>query len=155
MYKRQKYDSREHSHFVQFASPETPWSLKFESNLRKNKVDKDSSRFFLANEALTSVKHSASMAYFKMKETSMTSVSMELALPFSDSRCASFLKLETKHQQKWPLVRDKLNLVLDLQGGIISGSPFGQRKTFVNDRFYLHNTSGYLALGHEEPSNMH
>jgi hypothetical protein len=35
-------------------------------------------------------------------------------------------------------------------------APFGSLKqtSFVNDRFYLHNTSGYLALGHEEPSNM-
>ena len=32
--------------------------------------------------------------------------------------------------------------------------PGGAHASFVNDRFYLHNTSGYLALGHEEPSNM-
>jgi hypothetical protein len=84
----------------------------------------------------------------------MTRLSSELALPLIDDRCASFLKFEAKHQQKWSVIKNKLNFVLDLQGGMMATSVGSEcHKSFVNDRFYLHNTSGYLALGHNEPSN--
>jgi hypothetical protein len=79
--KQSKYESKEHSHSVTLTSPDSPWSLKFESTLRKNKVDKDASRYFLQHESLPSSKQSMALSYFAIRDMTMTRVSAELALP--------------------------------------------------------------------------
>lgn len=151
--KQTKYESREQSHSLLLSSPDSPWSLRFEGVVRKNKIDRDASKYFLLNESLPSAKFSTTIGFTRLAENMMTRVNTELALPLIADRCASFLKVEAKHQQKWTLIKDKLNFVIDLQGGVMSAAAI-ERTSFVNDRFYLHNTSGYLALGHEERSNM-
>ena len=44
----------------------------------------------------------------------MTKFNTELALPLVDDRSPSFLKFDAKHQQKWEIIADKLNFVVDL-----------------------------------------
>lgn len=82
----------------------------------------------------------------------MSRFSTELALPLVDDRSPSFLKFDAKHQRRWEVIADKLNFVVDLQAGLLT-SPLKKQVTFVNDRFFLHNTCGYLAIGHDAPPN--
>lgn len=96
--KQTKYESREQAHIVEFASHNSPWSLKVGSVLRKNRIDRDASRYFLLNESLPSAKYSATLGYLKLAENMMTRINTELALPLIDDRCASFVKIEAKHQ---------------------------------------------------------
>ena len=95
--KQTKFESREQSHSFELSCPDSPWRLKLEKNLRKNKIDKEASRYFLLHESLPSAKYSATLSFFKIAEKSMTRLSSELALPLINDRCASFLKFEAKH----------------------------------------------------------
>ena len=49
-----------------------------------------------------------------MTHNYMTKFNTELALPLVDDRSPSFLKFDAKHQQKWEIIAEKLNFVVDL-----------------------------------------
>ena len=102
--KQTKYESREHSHSLLLSSPDSPWSLKLEGVVRKNRIDRDASRYFLLHESLPSAKISATVGFTKLAENTMTRVNTELAIPLIDDRCASFVKVEAKHQHRWTLI---------------------------------------------------
>ena len=54
-------------------------------------------------------------------------------------------------QQRWQVVAEKINFICDIQAGKLF--PLGQKKhSYVNDRFFLYNTGGYINIGHTEPS---
>ena len=69
----------------------------------------------------------------------------EIAFPFQDNS-PNFIKFEAKQNNLFKLVPGKINLVTEVNSGLLIG------KTYQNDRFYLYNTLGYLHTGHTESS---
>ena len=68
--------------------------------LRKNTIDAFSSRQFMLNDALPSVKHAMAIEYEQFSYDRLTRLSAELALPFStqaNGRSANYIKFEAKH----------------------------------------------------------
>ncbi len=77
--------------------------------------------------------------------SSLRKVAAEIALPL-DASAPQFIKFEAKQQNLFRLIPGKVNLVTEINGGVVVG------KTYQNDRFYLYNTLGYLYTGHSESS---
>ena len=102
---------------------------------------------------MPSLKHAMAIEYSRFMQDSLTSFSVECALPLtSESRDTNYIKFEAKQQKRWPLVADKVNFICDIEAGKILPLNSNQ-STFVNDRFFLYNrTGGYQSIGHTEPS---
>ena len=101
------------------------------------------------------MKHSASLEYYKVDFGQMSRFTAELAVPLLGyERSPSFLKLEGSRQHRFPIVDDKINLVCEVKAGKILPLSSNKNKasSFANDRLYLYLSSGYLMLGHSEPT---
>ena len=110
-----KHESRERSLIMSLASMESPWRLKFMRTYRQNTIDAFSSREFLLNDALPTLKHSVALEYEVFNVNQLLRLTTELALPLSgQNRSANFLKCELRHQQRWQLVADKINFICDI-----------------------------------------
>ena len=93
------------------------------------------------------------LEYELFAQNRLSHASIEMALPLAGlNREASFLKLLVRHQQRWSLLPGKINFVCDFQAGkmvpLSSDTSTGNAPSFVNDRFFLYNTGGYLSIGH-------
>lgn len=152
-----KYASVQKSLILHLSSIYSPWRIKLLREHRQNKFDSFQSKRFLMSDALPSYKHALVLEYEKISGEQLTRLSTEIALPVGDQACsrsASFVKVEARHTKQWRLIDGKVNLVCDLQAGkMLPLSRNGiEGRSFINDRFFLFNTSGYQCLGHSEPS---
>ena len=100
---------------------------------------------------MPSCKSSASLEYSTMAHNCFSLFSAECALPLLAEKSPKYLKLEGKHQQVWSPIPGRMNVVADLAAGWFA--PLPGTRTFVNDRFYLYNSLGYMNLGHCFPSS--
>jgi hypothetical protein len=62
-HKESKFLSREKSHTLSIGPADSKWSVKFEHAARKNIIEKYSSREFIKNESLNTVKQSIGLQY--------------------------------------------------------------------------------------------
>lgn len=95
-FKYSKFQSRERSHSFNFAIPTMfpNWALKLDSSQRKNAIEEFSSRYYISNETLKTVKNSVSLIYSNFKDDRFINCITELALPigFNSINTVSFLK---------------------------------------------------------------
>jgi hypothetical protein len=69
--KQSKYSSRESSYYLEVSPEDSLWNLRFQNTLRRNSVDANASRTFLANEIMPSVKQSVALEWQNMSEKLM------------------------------------------------------------------------------------
>ena len=93
-----KHESREKSYILNFGLINSPWNVKLMRTFRMNKIDAFSSRDFLVNDALPSLKHSVALDYQLFGMDYLTRFSTELAIPVSNqNRSANFIKFDLRH----------------------------------------------------------
>ena len=82
-HKESKFLSRERSNVLSIGPSNSYWSVKFENTMRKNIIEKYSSRDFIRNESMHSLKQSVALQYAVMNETKYHTFATEFAYPFS------------------------------------------------------------------------
>ena len=103
------------------------------------------------NESLPSFKNSIGISYGNILSPLAPNVLQTATAELSYSN-PFFLKFSGQRVQLFELWKNKLNLVVRLEGGHLL--KFGAGRMHINDRFFINSTQCFSQLGHFQRSNV-